>query len=145
MQPISLNQEMKTKMTTPPLGNSISRSPLRRGFVSFRRIQPWRNIHMRTFSLSVTKWLVVIAVTALLAPALFHSVAYGTDDNWLTTTGNWNIGTNWSTASPPTSSQNAVITNSGAAVSENINATIQNLTLGSGDSLGINNNIVLTI
>ena len=100
---------------------------------------------MRTFSLSVTKWLVVIAVTALLAPALFHSVAYGTDDNWLTTTGNWNIGTNWSTGSPPTSSQNAVITDAGGAVSEDISATIQDLTIGSGDSLSINDSIALTV
>jgi hypothetical protein len=84
-------------------------------------------------------------VAVLLALAGFQSVADAQNDNWIKTTGNWSLGSNWSTGSPPTSSQNAVITNSGAAVSEDINATIQNLTIGSGDSLGINNNIVLTI
>src|SRR4029077_14673730 len=81
----------------------------------------------------------------LLALAAFQKVAYAQNDNWIKTTGNWSIGSNWSTGSPPTNMQNAVITNSGAAVSYDISATIQNLTLGSGDSLGINNAIALTI
>jgi hypothetical protein len=84
-------------------------------------------------------------VAVLLALAGFQNITDAQNDNWIKTTGSWSLGSNWSTGSPPTSSQNAVITNSGAAVSEDINATIQNLTIGSGDSLGINNGISLTI
>src|SRR5215469_14169295 len=84
-------------------------------------------------------------VALLVVLAGFQNIADAQDDKWIKTTGNWSIGSNWSTGSPPTSSQNAVITNSGAVVSEDTNATIQNLTLGSGDSLGINNGISLTI
>ena len=99
---------------------------------------------MQTYSGNITKWLVVIGATVLIA-ASFYGGAYGADDNWIKTMGNWSLGTNWSTGSPPTMLQNAVITDAGGAVTEDISATIQNLTLGSGDSLGINNAISLTI
>src|SRR5262249_10336716 len=92
-----------------------------------------------------TRLIFARLVTLLLALAGFRLVADAQNDNWIKTTGNWSLGSNWSTGSPPTSSQNAVITNVGGAVSEDVNSTIQNLTLGSGNSLSINNGISLTI
>jgi hypothetical protein len=99
---------------------------------------------MQTYSGNIAKWLVVVGATLFIV-AFFHGVAYGQNDNWKTTTGVWSVGSNWSTGSPPTSSQNAVITDAGGAVSEDSSPTIQNLTLGSGDSLVINSHTALTI
>src|SRR5690348_2550996 len=100
---------------------------------------------MSKFRESITKCLVVVVAATLLIAASFYNVAFGADDNWIKTTGNWSVGSNWSTGSPPTSSQNAVITDAGGAVSEDSSPTIQNLTLGSGDSLVINSHTALTI
>ena len=56
-----------------------------------------------------------------------------TPDNWLGGAGNWNTGALWSTGALPTSSNDVYINDStpAAVVSLNVNATIDNLTIGS--------------
>ena len=66
------------------------------------------------------------------------------DDDWNGAAGNWNA-TTWSLGSPPTSGNNAVITNSGGQVQLNVSDTINNLTIGSGNLLNFVNNNSLTI
>src|SRR6516162_1248000 len=170
MQTTSLNQKIKAKMRTLPLKNSINRPPLSGGFFSFRGTQPWRNIHLPTFNLSVTKWLVVIAA-ALFIAAPFHSVAVGqttkgwtdgTDDwdivanlrsrgapdvtttTWTDGNGDWNTAGNWDNG-VPNSTTNAVINGSGHTVSLSAAGSTDNLTLASGNTLNIVNNLSLTV
>ena len=78
--------------------------------------------------------------------AMFKGVNFDniTNDMWLATTGNWSVGTNWSMG-VPTSGNNVLITNSGSVVTENINGSINNLTLNLGNSLSLNNGINLSI
>ena len=65
-------------------------------------------------------------------------------DNWIGGKGNWSVSTNWS-AGLPVSTSDVTITSLGSAVTEDISATVNTLTVGSGDSLVTNNNVDLTI
>jgi hypothetical protein len=67
-----------------------------------------------------------------------------TDDTWTGHTGLWSVSGNWSSGIP-TTNNNAVITNSSSVVTEDINGSINNLTLSSGNSLSLNDAVNLTI
>ncbi|HEV2175834.1 MAG TPA: hypothetical protein VGW33_01310, partial [Terriglobia bacterium] len=71
-----------------------------------------------------------------------------TNDNFTNggNTGLWSTAANWS-AGLPNSGDDVLITGTGtaSAVTEDINATINNLTLGSGNGLNTNTNIQLTV
>ena len=76
----------------------------------------------------------LVGLTPARAPAA--------DVTWLGGTGNWNVGANWSGGSAPAAGDNVFIDGGNAVnsvVSLNVNASINNLTISSGDTLGINN------
>ena len=78
------------------------------------------------------------------ATARYGSGGAQSTDNWIGGKGNWSVSTNWS-AGLPVSTSDVTITNLGSAVTEDISATVNTLTVGSGDSLVTNNNVDLTI
>ncbi len=56
-----------------------------------------------------------------------------TNDTWLGHTGLWSLSTNWSSGIP-TTNNNVQITNSGSVVTEDINGSINNLTISAHNS-----------
>jgi hypothetical protein len=67
--------------------------------------------------------------------------------NWMDSNGNWSVSGNWTNGIPNNGGGNtftAVLSN-GSAVHLDISATINNLTIGSVDSLAVNNAIALTL
>ncbi len=92
---------------------------------------------MRTFSWSVTKWLVVVAAAALLIAAPFHSAALGgtVNSSWDGGTGNWSAAGDWTPTTVPNNGGgnvfNVTIDSGGTDnVTLDISPTIASLVLG---------------
>ena len=82
-------------------------------------------------------------IAAAVAAACSTTSLHAADATWLGGTGNWNVGGNWSPAGVPNSALTNVFIDGGNALNSivtlNIGATIGNLAIGAGDSLGIAN------
>ncbi len=102
--------------------------------------QPSRSISNRLAAIICS---VGFLLCAYLAPARAQ-----TTSTWNGGPGNWNAAGNWTPKGVPNGNVNVLIDGGNAvasSVSLNINASIDNLTIDSDDSLGINNGILLTV
>ncbi|HUP61678.1 MAG TPA: hypothetical protein VNA69_14805 [Thermoanaerobaculia bacterium] len=75
----------------------------------------------------IAKCAVVFLLTIAVAP-----LAHAATVEWTNTSGgNWNVGSNWSTGTVPTSADDVVITSAGTyTVTLNVTATVNSLTIG---------------
>ncbi len=89
------------------------------------------------------KCLKVALMAAALATTWSAAPLHAADSTWLGGTGNWSVAGNWSPVGVPNSALTNVFIDGGNAINSivtlNVGATIGNLTIGAGDSLGIAN------
>jgi hypothetical protein len=91
---------------------------------------------------------ILLAGVAVGLVGLIPARAPAADVTWFGGTGNWNVGANWIGGNVPAIGDNVFIDGGNAVnsvVSLNVNANINNLTISTGDTLGINNGQTLTI
>jgi PEP-CTERM motif len=90
--------------------------------------------------------LAILVTLTLASTGAFAQCTLSSPDTWSHgANGNWNVAGNWSSGIPNSSSTNTCITDGSSTVTLNINATVADLQLASGNALDFNGNTQLSV